>query len=105
MSKYRQYNTGIQDKSEKMMTTIAKRAAFYRENPNRFVKDYLGIELKLFQEIILVMMNYCTNSMFLAARGYKWLPYTEMYKTKSEISVEASLPIPRTNDIALACNA
>lgn len=69
MSKYRQYNTGIQDKSEKMMTTIAKRAAFYRENPNRFVKDYLGIELKLFQEIILVMMNYCTNSMFLAARG------------------------------------
>jgi hypothetical protein len=52
-----------------MMTTIAKRAAFYRENPNRFVKDYLGIELKLFQEIILVMMNYCTNSMFLAARG------------------------------------
>ena len=35
----------------------------------------------------------------------KWLPYTEMYKTKSEISVEASLPIPRTNDITLACNA
>ena len=69
MSKYRQYNTGIQDKSEKMMTTIARRAAFYRENPNRFVKDYLGIELKLFQEIILVMMNFCTNSMFLAARG------------------------------------
>ena len=81
------------------------RAAFYRENPHRFAKDYLGLELKMFQQIILVMMNFCTNSMFLAARGYKRLPYTEMYKTKSEISVEASLPIPRTNDITLACNA
>ena len=69
MSKYRQYNTGIQDKSEKLMTTVAKRESFYRANPNRFVKEYLGIELKLFQEIILVMMNICTNSMFLAARG------------------------------------
>ena len=69
MSKYRQYNTGIQDKSEKLMATVAKRAAFYRENPHRFAKDYLGLDLKLFQEIILVMMNLCTNSMFLAARG------------------------------------
>jgi len=69
VSKYRQYNTGIQDKSEKLMATVAKRAAFYRENPHRFAKDYLGLDLKLFQEIILVMMNLCTNSMFLAARG------------------------------------
>ena len=45
------------------------RAAFYRENPHRFAKDYLGLELKMFQQIILVMMNFCTNSMFLAARG------------------------------------
>ena len=89
MSKYRQYNTGIQDKSEKLMTTVARRASFYRANPNRFVKEYLGIELKLFQEIILVMMNICTNSMVLAARGELRPPYTEMYKKKSEISVKA----------------
>ena len=69
MSKYRQYNTGVIDKSEKLMTTIARRASFYRENPNRFVIEYLGIKLKLFQEIIIVMMNISTNSMFLAARG------------------------------------
>lgn len=67
--KYGQFNADIQDKSEKIMTTIARRCAFYRENPNRFVKDYLGIDLRPFQEIILVWMNYCVNSMFLAARG------------------------------------
>ena len=69
MSKYRQYNTGIQDKSEKLMTTVAKRASFYRANPNRFVKEYLGIELKQYKEIIIVIMNICTNNMYMDARG------------------------------------
>lgn len=69
MSKYRQYNTGIQDKSEKTMKAVARRCSFYRENPHRFVKDYLGIELKMFQEIILVMMFSNIKTMFLAARG------------------------------------
>ncbi|ASA21830.1 terminase large subunit domain-containing protein [Paenibacillus donghaensis] len=44
-------------------------ASFYRENPHRFAGDYLGINLKLFQLIILYMMNYSTYFMYLAARG------------------------------------
>lgn len=54
---------------QKMMNTVAQRASFYRANPHRFVKDYLNINLHIFQQIILVMMNLSTNSMFLASRG------------------------------------
>lgn len=68
MSRYSQ-TQGIADKSQRVMETVVRRASFYRENPNRFAKDYLGIQLKLFQEIILVMMNVSTKFMFLACRG------------------------------------
>lgn len=44
-------------------------ASFYRENPHRFVFDYLGIKLKLFQIILFYMMNKSTYFMYLAARG------------------------------------
>ena len=63
------FNNGITDKSERLMNTIAARASFYRENPHRFAKDYLGLNLKLFQQILLVMMFFSNNLMFLAARG------------------------------------
>ena len=36
------------EKSEKIMQGIAYWAAFYRHNPQRFVKDYLNVNLKLF---------------------------------------------------------
>ena len=50
--------------------TVAERAAFYRANPQRFVRDYLGItNLKWFQEVILYMMNNCVYFMYLASRG------------------------------------
>ena len=51
------------------MNTIAERASFYRCNPQRFAEDYLGLKLKLFQQIILVMLFDCNSLMFLAARG------------------------------------
>lgn len=58
-----------QDKERKIMETIAWRAGYYRCNPHRFVKDVLGIQLKLFQKILLwAMMNY-NYVMYLAARG------------------------------------
>lgn len=43
--------------------------SFYRANPHRFVKDYLHIELKLFQKILIVLMNMCTIFVFIATRG------------------------------------
>ena len=41
------------EKSERIMNGVAAWAGFYRENPHRFVKDYLNVNLKLFQKILL----------------------------------------------------
>lgn len=51
------------------MFGVAEWCAFYRENVHRFVADYLHVELKLFQKIILLMMNLCTITVFIASRG------------------------------------
>ena len=51
------------------MQGVAEWCAFYRENIHRFVADYLHVELHLFQKIILVMMNICTITVFIATRG------------------------------------
>lgn len=58
-----------QDKKDRVMNTVAERAAYYRENPHKFCSDYLNIRLKLFQKILLVMMNISNYFMFLACRG------------------------------------
>ncbi len=55
-------------KSDKIMETIAWRTAFYRENPHRFA-EVLGIQLKLFQKILLYAMFHYNYLMYLAARG------------------------------------
>ena len=54
---------------EKLMNGVAEWCAFYRENIHRFAEDYLHIKLKLFQKIILVMMDLCTVTVFIATRG------------------------------------
>lgn len=55
---------------QKIMNIIAKRAAFYRANPHRFVIDYLGItNLKWFQQLLLVLMSDNIYFMYLASRG------------------------------------
>lgn len=56
-------------KVAKVMGIVAERAAFYRANPHRLAKDYLNINLKMFQQLILWLMFYDTNFMYLAARG------------------------------------
>ena len=45
-------------------------ASFYRENPWRFVRDYLHVNLKLFQKILLTMMMKSSVFAFIAARGW-----------------------------------
>ena len=57
------------DKAKRIMEGVNIWCSFYRANPHRFVKDYLGINLKLFQKIILYMMNHCYYIMYLASRG------------------------------------
>lgn len=57
------------EKSERIMNGIAAWAGFYRANPQRFVKDYLNINLKLFQKILLYAMMHNNFFMYIAARG------------------------------------
>ena len=57
------------EKAIKIMNAVARMTAYYRANPHRFVKDYLGIELRFFQKILIFMMNISTNFLFLASRG------------------------------------
>lgn len=56
-------------KSEKLMQGIGIWCSFYRANPHRFVKEYLGITLKLFQQILIYMMMHNHYFMYLASRG------------------------------------
>ena len=39
------------------------------DNPQRFVKEYLNVNLKLFQKILLYAMMHNNFFMYLAARG------------------------------------
>jgi len=62
-------NTDNLTKSERLMSGVGVWASFYRANPHRFVKDYLGIDLKLFQMILIYMMNHNHYFMYIASRG------------------------------------
>lgn len=57
------------DKTERLMNIIARKAAYYRSNPHRFAKEFLGINLKLFQKILLYAMMHYDAFYFVAARG------------------------------------
>ena len=59
----------IDSKVKSKMSNIMKWIGFYREHIDTFVEDYLNIRLKLFQKIILVMMDCNMYFLFLAARG------------------------------------
>lgn len=59
----------FQEKSERLMNGVAYWAAFYRKNPHRFCKDYLNVNLRLFQKILLYAMMHNNYFMYLASRG------------------------------------
>ena len=54
---------------QKIMEGAAYWAAYYRSNPARFVRDYLHVNLKLFQKILLTLMMTSTVFVFIATRG------------------------------------
>ena len=72
-------NFNKKSKSERLMDGIGIWASFYRANPHRFVKEYLGINLKLFQIILIFMMNYNHYFMYLASRGQGKTFLTSIY--------------------------
>lgn len=64
---------GLLDKNARrrqVMEGAAVWGAFYRENIDIFVRDYLQLDfLKWFQYLLLAMMNKATNFVWIAARG------------------------------------
>lgn len=59
----------FQEKSERLMNGVAYWAAFYRKNPQRLVADYLNIQLRLFQKILIYCMIVSTHFAYFASRG------------------------------------
>ena len=47
----------------------ARWCAYYRANPHRFAKDYLHLNLHLFQKILIIMMNWSSTTAFIGSRG------------------------------------
>lgn len=56
-------------KNERLNEGVMAWTSFYRANPHRFIKDYFGIELKLFQKILIYMMFHSNILAIIAARG------------------------------------
>lgn len=57
------------DKAERIMLGVAVWCSFYRANPQRFCKDILNIELKMFQQVLIYLMAISQHFVFIAARG------------------------------------
>lgn len=58
-----------ESRTDRIMRGAAIWASYYRHNPHRFCKDYLHLDLRLFQKIMIVMMNISTTVVFIGARG------------------------------------
>lgn len=56
-------------REQRVLEGMAAWVSFYRANPHRFVKDYLNINPKPFQQINLVMMDRGIYSVYIASRG------------------------------------
>ena len=57
------------ERHQRILDGVAIWASYYRENIHRFCQDYFHIRLKLFQAILLVMMNRCATFVLIACRG------------------------------------
>ena len=55
--------------STKWRKQVKKWAGFYRANPHRFAKDYLGLNLYMFQYIIIYLIDRYSFFMWIASRG------------------------------------
>lgn len=59
----------VLSKYDRVLNGAAIWASYYRCNINRFAEDYLHVRLRLFQKILLVMMNVCSTFVYIASRG------------------------------------
>lgn len=56
-------------KYQNVLNGAALWGAYYRANPDKFVKEYLHLNLRIFQKILLVMMFWSNVFVFIATRG------------------------------------
>lgn len=56
-------------REQRILEGMAAWASFYRENPHRFIKDYLGFNLKPFQQTLIMEMDRNNYGAYIAARG------------------------------------
>lgn len=67
--KLRRNKRNTKSRSEQTMENIAVWISFYRESPHRFVLDFMNINLRPFQCVLLWAMIHHQYFMFLASRG------------------------------------
>lgn len=58
-----------QSKSDRLMESISVWASWYRFRMDVFIREYLGIKLKLFQVFLIFAMQHNHYFMYLASRG------------------------------------
>lgn len=63
-------------KAEKLMNTIARKASYFRANPQRLISEYFGISLRLFQKILIFCMMKNNYLIYCASRGQGELKIT-----------------------------
>lgn len=66
----------VREKS--VLSGVDSWASYYRANPHRFAEDYLNVHLRLFQKILLYMMNLSNFFCYIAARGFMASPHSNM---------------------------
>lgn len=57
------------NKKERLDEGVKIWASYYRQNIHRFAIDYLGLDLKPFQVVLLYMMDICLQSCLITTRG------------------------------------
>lgn len=63
-----------EDKQKVFMEMIAKKAGYYRANPQRFVSEIMNVNLRLFQKILVWAFFHYNYIFYIAARGRLALP-------------------------------
>lgn len=58
-----------QSKTDRIMNIIAERCSYYRANPQRFVSEFMGLHLRLFQKILIWAMMKYDAFYFIASRS------------------------------------
>lgn len=58
-----------QHPKQKLLNGVALWCSYYRANPHIFARDYLHLNLHLFQKILIVMMSWASTLVFIGSRG------------------------------------